>query len=66
MVYFQTNEIFDEIIHQRTNVHLHFDIGNNSQPRVDENTGGALLECHLRTDIRGKSDVSSAISVQLN
>ena len=32
MVYFQANEVFDEIIHQGTNVHLQFDISDISQP----------------------------------
>ena len=32
MVYFQTSEVLYKIMHQGTNVHLHFDIGNLGQP----------------------------------
>ena len=32
MVYSQSNEVFDKIIHLETNVHLHFDIDDIGQP----------------------------------
>ena len=34
--------------------------------RADQNTGGALLESPMRTDMHGKSRVLSAVSVELN
>ena len=34
-----------------------------AETRADENTGGALLQFPMRTDMHGKSRVSSAISV---
>ena len=39
MVYFQTDKVFDEIIHQGTNVHLHIDIGDISQPFHQRRSG---------------------------
>ena len=49
MVYLLTNEVLQKIIHQRTNVLLHFDIRDIGQSFHRVNTQGALWHSQVTT-----------------